>query len=168
VEVAPTLLPYFDSSLQKSLYPGIWTATTFSLESYRLPTNTADIIELRELSQQEYGFFPRQFKGEIIHHAPPINFMGRPWTFMVSSVHEKLYKWAESLEVSIDEDFETIGNEVVEYCIRWLGATTEEKQGYLFWDTIDGNVILQLASVNALHDISILVPSREIRKLDKL
>lgn len=168
VIVSPHMLPYFDGSFYKSLYPAIWTARTFSLEQYRLPNKTTDIKELREMSQQEYVFFPRQFEGEVIYNATPINFMGRQWKFMVSSVRGKIYKWAASLEVGRDEDYDAIGNEVVKYCIRWLGATTEEKQGYLFWDTPDGNVILQLTNMAKWFDISIFVTSRKIRSLKKL
>lgn len=166
--VTPNFLPYFDGSVLKSQYPAIWTARTFSFEQNRLPDKTTDIEELKELSQQEYGFFPRQFKGEIIYHATPINFLGLQWTLMVSSVYDKIYKWAASLEVNRDEDVDSIANEAIEYCIRWLGATTEEKLGYLFWDTSDGNVILQLTNMNEWFDISIFVTSREIRGLAKL
>jgi hypothetical protein len=162
------MLPYFDSTFQQSQYPPIWAATTFSFEHYRLPTKTTDIKEVRKLSPQEYAFFHRQFKGEVIYDATPINFMGRQWKFMVSSVQGSIYKWAASLEVAKDEDFDSIGNEVIEYCVRWLGATTEEKLGYLFWDTSDGNVILQLTNMKDWFDISIFVTSREIRGLAKL
>ena len=109
-----------------------------------------------------------QIKGEVIYHATPINFMGRQWEFMVSSVQGRIYKWAASLEVGRDEDFDSIANEVIEYCIRWLGATTEEKIGYLFWDTSDGNAVLQLTKMDDCFDISIFVTSSEISGLDKL
>lgn len=165
---SPHIFPYFDGAFQQSQYPPIWTATTFSFEEYRLPTKTTDIKELKEISQQEYSYFSRQFKGESIHHATPIRFLGHEWTFMVSSVNGKIYKWAASLEVGKDEDVDSIGNEVIEYCVRWLGATTEERIGYLFWDTPDGNVILQLTNMNEWFDISIFVTSREIRSLDRL
>ncbi len=168
VTTSPHMFGYFDSTLQQSLYFPIWTATTFSFENYRLPTKTTDIKELRELSPQEYAFFPRRFKGEVIYNASPINFMGRQWKFMVSSIAGRIYKWAASLEVGRDEDYDSIGNEVNEYCVRWLGATSEEKMGYLFWDTSDGNVILQLTNMGDWFDISIFITSREIRGLEKL
>jgi hypothetical protein len=168
VAASPHLFPYFDSAFLQSQYSPIWTATRFSFDQNGLPAKTTDLKELKELSQQEYSFFPRQFKGEIIYHSTPINFLGRRWSFMVSSVNGKLYKWAASLEVGRDEDVDSIGNEVIEYCVRWLGATTEEKLGYLFWDTSDGNVILQLTDMNDWLDISIFITSREIRGLDKL
>jgi len=87
---------------------------------------------------------------------------------MASSVNGKIYKWAASLEVGRDEDVDSIGNEVIDYCIRWLGATTEEKLGYLYWDLSDGNVILQLMNMNEWFDISIFITSREISSLIKL
>lgn len=76
VTAAPNMLPYFDSTFQQSQYPAMWTATTFCFENYRLPDKVTDIKELKEMSQQEYAFFPRQLKGEVIYNATPINFMG--------------------------------------------------------------------------------------------
>jgi hypothetical protein len=166
--ISPNMLSYFDGSFQKSQYPAIWTARTFSFEQNRLPVKTAEINELKELLPQEYGFFPRQFKGEIIYHATPLNFLGHRWTFMVSSVQDKIYEWAASLEVGRGEDVDSIANEIIDYCVRWLGATTEEKVGYLYWDTSDGNVILQLTNMKEWFVISIFVTSREIRNLAKL
>ena len=168
LNVSPNMLPYFDNSIQKSHYPALRTATTFSFDQYRLPDTTSTLKDLREISQQEYGFITRQFKGEIIYHVTPINFMGRKWKFMVSSVQNMIYKWAISLEVGLDENPDAVANEVMEYCIRWLGATTAEKSGYLFWDTSDGNVILQLSNMTTWFDISIFITSREIRNLQKL
>jgi len=168
VTTSPHIFPYFDNTFLQSHYPPIWTAKTFSFEDHRLPAETADIKEVKEISQQEYDYFSRQFKGETIYHATPLNFLGRQWSFMVSSVHGKIYKWAASLEVRRGEDVDSIVNEVIEYCIRWLGATTDEKLGYLFWDSSDGNVILQLTNMNEWFDISIFVTSREIRSLAKL
>ena len=94
--------------------------------------------------------------------------MRRRWKFIVSLVQGRIYKWAASLEVGRDEDPDSTANEVIGYCVRWLGATTEEKEGYLFWDTSDGNVILQLTNMSDWFDISIFVTSREIRDLNKL
>ena len=168
VTTSPHIYPYFDNTFLQSQYPPIWTATIFSFEDFRLPAKIADIKEVKEISQQEYDHFSRQFKGEIIYHATPISFLGRQWSFMVSSVNGKIYKWAASLEVGRGEDFDSIGNEVIDYCIRWLGVTTEEKLGYLFWDSSDGNVILQLTNMNEWFDISIFVTSHEIRGLSKL
>jgi len=165
---SPDLLPYFDGAFQRSLYPAIRAARGFSFEQNRLPDKATDVKELNELSEQEYAFFPRQFKGEIIYHAAPIRFLGREWALMIPSVHNKVYKWAASVEVGKYEDVDSIANEVIEYCIRSLGATTEERAGYLFWDTPDGNVILQLTNAQDWFDISIFVTSREIRGLDRL
>jgi hypothetical protein len=88
---------------------------------------------------------------------------------MVSSVHGKIRKWAASLEVGIGEDYDSIRNEFIQYCIRWLGATTTRgKQRYLFLDTSEGNLILQLTNMADWFDISIFVSSRENRSLNKL
>jgi len=167
VTTSPRMFLFFDS--QYSFHrPAIWTATTFRFENYGLPFKTTDIKELRELSQQEYTFFPRFFKGEIIYHVTPIRFLCREWELMVSAVQGKIYKWAASLEVKRDEDYNSIGNEVIEYCIAWLGEPTEEKLGYFFWNTPDGNVILQLKNMVDWYDISIFITSGEISKLEKL
>jgi hypothetical protein len=156
---------YFDNSTLRYLYSPICTATTFSFDDYRLPNTTSDIKDLKELSQQEYTIFPRRFKGESIYHATPIRFMGRQWDFMIASVHGKIYKWAVSLKSGLNEDSEVIANKIIDYCIRWLGATTEENDGHLLWDTSDGNVVLQLTKMDHASDISIFITSREIRSL---
>lgn len=166
--VAPNMFPYFEESFQKSLYPATLTASTFSLEHYRLQSKLDDIKELREFSQKEYVLIPRQFKNEVIYNAPPINFLGREWKCVVSSVHGIIYRWEASLEVRRDEDADSICNEVIKFCIRWLGATTDEIFGYLFWDISDGNVSLQLVDMDDWLNIIIRAISRETCDLIKI
>jgi hypothetical protein len=169
VELYPSMFHCFDITSQQTLFAPIWTAKTFSLEGkYRLINNTSGIGELTELSQEEYEDIPRQVKGEIIYNAPPINFMGRQWEFVVSSIHGKICKWAAGCEVEKDENIESIGNDVIDYCVQWLGATTEEKIGHLYWDTEDGDVNLLLRNMTDFFYISIVVTSREFRSFERL
>jgi len=162
------MLPFFEESFQKSLYPAISTASTFSVGRCSLLTRISDIRILRELSQQEYVLFPKECKDEVIYHAMPVHFAGRKWKVMVSSVHGRVYKWHAHNNVGMDEDQDAIAGKVTRFCTGCLGATTEELSGFLFWDTGDGNVILQLARTDDLSEIVIVAISGEIRKLKKL
>jgi len=144
------------------------TATSFSLGGCSLESRPRDISILKELTSQEYMIFPRQFNGEVIYHAQAFDFLGRQWQLMISVVKEKLYKWAASLELEIDEDGKEWRHDVFQYCERFLGSPTQENQGVFLWDTPDGNVILQFTQTDELDDISIFATSREIRKLERL
>jgi len=148
--------------------PALRTATEFSVGNCCLQSNTEEVTLLRQLTGDEYAFFQRQFKGEVIYHAKPIDLLGREWTFTVSVVKGKLYKWAASLELGADEDVARWGHDVFQYCECFLGSPTDEKEGVFFWDTPDGNVILQLIRANDLVDVSIFATSREVRNLERL
>jgi len=168
--VAPEMFDYFLGCCPGGALHRIAlrTVANFSIGDYSLETNGADIQGLSELSSQEYAFFPRQFKGEVIYNTAPVEFLGCKWQFMVSLVEGKIIKWAASLELGKDDDIEEIGNNVFQYCEQFLGSPTQETYGSSFWDTSDGNVILQLSQVKNLFDISIFATSRVVRELKKL
>ena len=146
---------------------GLFTALNFYVGGYNLKSGSADLQDLRELSEQEYLFFPRFFKGEVIYHVSPIVFLERQWEFMVSLVSGRIIKWAASFD-SPKNEFAEIAHAVFQHCERLLGSPTDEKQGWFFWDKPDGNVILQFAQGADLLDISIFATSQEIRSLRKL
>ncbi|MGD1020580.1 MAG: hypothetical protein ABSA12_14800 [Verrucomicrobiia bacterium] len=166
VAVEPTCFKYFSGccpggALHKT---GSLTVMDFYVGCYSLETNIADLHILSELSSQEYEFFPRVFKGEVIYHAVPVELLGRKWEFMVSLVNGRIIKWAASLELRENEVAEMVQS-TFQHCEWSLGSPTEEKQGWFFWDKSDGNVILQVAQLADVFDISIFATSREIRKL---
>lgn len=167
LEAAPNMLPFFEESFQKSLYPAISTASTFSVGRCSLLNRISDIRILRELSQQEYVLFPKEFKDEVVYNALPVHFAGRKWKVMVSSVCGRIYKWLARNKVGIDEDLDVIVGKVTRFCIGCLGATTEELKGFLFWDTEDGSVILQLTRTDDFFEMVIVAISSEIHRLKK-
>ena len=170
VEITPTIFDYFLGCCPAGALhrPVLRKAATFSLGKYCLKNNRDNFTGLTEINDLQSAFFPRQFRGEVIYNTDPISFLGRQWTFMISSVGKRIYKWAASLDVGTSEDFGQIGYEVFAYCEQWLSTPTQEKQGFCYWDTSDGNVILQLTQSPQLGDISIFVTSRKIRNLEKL
>jgi hypothetical protein len=87
---------------------------------------------------------------------------------MISSVEDILYKWSASLDLARDDDVEKWGHDVFQFCEQLLGSPSQEEQGRYFWDTSDGNVILQLTQASGVIDISIFATSREIRNLEQL
>jgi len=168
LEVAPNMFPYFEESFQKLLFPAISTASSFSLEQFRLQDELSGLRELRELSREEYVMFPRQFRDEAIYSVKPVHFMGRRWKFIVSSVHGTVFRWEAILELGRDEAPALIGSEVIRHCIHSLGATTEEISGYLFWDTPDGSVTLQFMDMDDFIRISIVALSCKTSNFTRL
>jgi len=169
VTAEPTFLTFFSGCCPGGalLKSGASTVKDFSIGGFSLENNSADLQDLRELSSQEYEFFPRVFKGEVIYHAAPIGFLGRKWELMVSLVNGRIIKWAASLELTADEATEIMRSAFQIGELR-LGSPTAEKQGWFFWDKLDGNVILQVTQVAELFDISFFVTSREIRGLSPI
>ena len=142
-------------------------ATGFHLGGYSLESDPAELENPSELTNHEYQFFPRAFKGEAIYRTAPVIFIGEQWQFMVSLVDGKIIKWAASLEVG-EDDVEEKAQSAFQLCEIQLGSTTQEKQGWFFWDKSDGNVILQVDQAAGVFDISIFATSRETRNLEQL
>jgi hypothetical protein len=170
VDAAPLMFRYFEAccpggALQKI---PLRTATTFSIGDLSLETPASQLRGLRELSSQDYVFSPRQFNGEVIYRTQPIQFLGRQWQVMVSTVEDRLYKWSASLELARHDDIGQWGHDVFQHCERFLGSPGQEEQGRYFWDTPDGNVMLQVAQAGDMIDMSIFVTSREVRNLRQL
>lgn len=169
VAADPRIFAYFSGCCPGgALYKkGSSGAMDFCIGGYSLETKIADLPDLRELSSQEYEFYPRVFKGEVICHAAPISFAGRKWQFMVSLVDGRIIKWVASLELTKDEVADEV-HSALQWCELRIGSPTDEKQGWFFWNKSDGNVILQVAQAADLFDLSIFATSRKIRRLRKL
>ena len=170
VAISPLLYEYFlgccpGGALHKV---GFRTSMNFRFGEYSLQAETSQINLLSELSDDEYGFFPRKFKEETIYHAAPTHFLGREWTVMVSIVQEKMIKWAASLELGTRDDVAQMEESTFQHCEQSLGSPTEEQQGLFCWDTPDGNVILQSAQVEQFFDISVFATSRAVRVLRQI
>jgi hypothetical protein len=73
---------------------------SFPVGGYALNMMLKEGPPLREVSPAEYEVMPRQFVGERIYHAPPIQFIGKPWNLTLGAVQGRLYKIAPSCELS--------------------------------------------------------------------
>jgi len=164
-EYAPMIFDYFQGSCPGGhLYrEGIMTATSFTLGEYSLDMSPASLGSLTELSEREYMHFPRQFRGESIYHAPPIDFLGHCWAMIIGIVDGNIYKLAASIQLDDQQHALDIIQLAFKTCEVQLGTPTEEKQGLFMWDTVDGNVILQTASIMGTVAVNIYATSSSIR-----
>ena len=142
---------------------GTKTAMSFSLSEYSLEMSPASLGNLTELAEAEYLHFPRQLRGEAIYHASPAEFLGHRWDMMIGMVDGKLHKMGASVEINDKRQGVELIQVAFKACEIQLGTPTEEKQGIFMWDTTDGNVILQTASIIGTVAINIYATSSNIR-----
>jgi hypothetical protein len=164
-EYAPMIFEYFQGSCPGGHLhrAGINTATSFSLDDYSVDMPAASLRDLTELTEEEYLHFPRQLRGEAIYHAPPADFLGHRWDMMIGMVDGEVYKFGASLEIDNQREAVEVIQAAFKACEVQLGTPTEEKQGVFVWDTADGNVILQTASIMGTVAVNIYATSRAIR-----
>jgi hypothetical protein len=164
-EYAPMIFEYFQGSCPGGhLYRiGIATVKSFELGGYSLEMHPSSLGNLTELTEGEYLHFPRQLRGEAIYHAPPTEFLGYRWDMMIGMVDGEIYKLGASVEVDDQEQAVELIQSVFKACEVQLGTPTQEEQGLFVWDTNDGNVILQTASVTGTVAINIYATSKDIR-----
>jgi len=162
-EYAPQIFEYFVGSCPGGqLYKtGIKTAMSFTLGDYSLDMSSAMLNNLIELTDQEYEYFPRQFIGEKIFHAPQTDFLDHSWGIMIGIVDGKPYKLSANLELDDQQKAMEIMQSAFKVCENQLGTPTEEKQCLFVWDTIDGNIILQIAHIMGTLAINIYVTSNK-------
>lgn len=164
-EYAPMIFEYFQGSCPSGHLhrAGIKTAMSFSLCDYSLDMPLVSLGDLTELTEGEYIHFPRQLRGEAIYHAPNIDYLGHHWDIMIGMVDGEVYKLGASLEIEDQRQALEVIQAAFKACEFQLGTPTEEKQGLFVWDTTDGNVILQTASITGTVAINIYATSRNIR-----
>ena len=110
----------------------------------------------------------RFFKGEKNYNAPSVNFLGRPWQLMLSTVHGQICKIAINISLGNNLEANTIALEALQYCKERLGSPTEQKTGLFVWDTKDGNVVLQTTEGAEGFLIAVYLTSSAIRKFELL
>jgi hypothetical protein len=164
-EYAPMIFEYFQGSCPGGhLYRiGIAAAKSFELGEYSLEMQPSSLGNLTELTEGEYLAFPRQLRGEAIYHAPPTEFLEYRWDMMIGMVDGEIYKLAASVELDDQQQAVELIQTAFKTCEVQLGTPTQEEQGLFMWDTNDGNVILQTASVTGTVAINIYVTSKIIR-----
>ena len=125
------------------LQPKSSVLNNFDFGKFKLDEKLDDLTGLVEFSPEKYAIMIRRFKGEKNYDAPPINFLGRPWQLMLSTVHGRICKVAIDICLSNEREATPIATEALQYCKERLGSPTEQKTGLFVWDTKDGNVVLQ-------------------------
>jgi hypothetical protein len=164
-EAASMIFEYFQGSCPGGHLhrAGSKTAMSFSLGNYSLDMPLASLGDLTELTEEEYVHFPRQFRGEAIYHAQCANFVGHHWDMMIGMINKEVYKFGASLEINDQRQAVEVIQAAFKACEVQLGTPTEEKQGLFAWDTPDGNVILQTASIMGSVAVNIYATSRAVR-----
>lgn len=169
-DYAPMIFEYFRECCPGGRFHriGIKTAMSFNLGDYSLDMPLASFGKLIELTEREYVHFPRQLPGEAIYHAPPTEFLGYRWDMMIGMVNEEVYKLGASLDIEDQWQAHDLIQSALKACEVQLGTPSEEKQGFFVWDTADGNVILQTASIMGTVAVNIYVTSRDIIRKTRL
>ncbi len=114
---------------------------SFPIGEYKLDARV-DVTGLTEFSAVEYAVMGRQFEGEKNYNAPSVTFLNREWKMQLGTVNGEIYKIAPFLEFQDRKDAELVMKEMLSYCTERMGKASKEK-GLIFWDTADGNVVLQ-------------------------
>jgi hypothetical protein len=139
-----------------------------AIGGYRIDTPVSGSHQLVELTVEEYKFFARIFKNEKTYKAPPAEFLGRSWNVMLGTVAGRVWKVAAFVELDNIAEARRLTDDVMRYCISHLGKPTEERPGLITWDTRDGNVILQTASVMGTGAINLFVTSSAASAFERL
>ena len=138
----------------------------FDFGKFKLDKKLDDLTGLVEFSPAKYAVMMRRFKGEKNYDAPPVNFLGRPWQLMISTVHGQICKIAANISLSNEREATPIATEALQYCKERLGSPSEQETGLFIWDTKDGNVVLHTAEGVEGFLSAIYLTSGAIRKFE--
>ncbi len=166
---AVALAKYGDQFVeQEKTRPSISILNSFDFGKFKLDEKLDDLTGLVEFSPEKYALMIRRFKGEKNYEASPINFFGRPWQLMLSTVHGQICKIAVNISLSNELEATPIATEALQFCKERLGSPTEQKTGLFVWDTKDGNVVLQTTEGAEGFLIAIYLTSSAIPKFELL
>jgi hypothetical protein len=98
----------------------------FDLGAYKLDNKIADFAGLVEFSPLEYAAIKRTFKSEKIYNAPSVDFLGRSWQLMLSTVNGQIWKIAVLISRSNEQEAAPIAIQAHQYCEQVLGSPSEE------------------------------------------
>lgn len=140
----------------------------FDLGAYKLNDTISDFTGLVEFSPLEYEAIKRKFKGEKNYNAPPVNFLGRSWRLMLSTVHGKIRKIAALTTLPNEQAATPVAMQAHQYCKERLGSPSEQTTGLVIWDTKDGNVVMQTTEGVDEFGIAIVLTSASVRQLEPL
>jgi hypothetical protein len=139
---------------------------TFPIGEYTLDA-IVDVTSLTEFSSVEYSVMGREFEGEKNYNAPPVAFLNREWKLQLGTVNGKIYKIAPFLEFENRQDADLVTKATLAYCIERMGKASE-KGDLIFWDTIDGNVVLQPIYKAGLFGVGLYITSHSVRNFKRI
>jgi hypothetical protein len=138
---------------------------SFPIGIYELNVSTNNLKDLVEFSDSEYASIPRKFVNGKNYNAPPINFLNRQWSMQIGAVSDKIYKIHPYLLVNNKDKANLLANETIHFCIKEIGQPSEQKGGFIIWDTSDGNVIIQTDELSEGWLVSLFITSSEVRNI---
>ena len=140
---------------------------SFPIGPYVLNMNATGLSGLRELSEQEYRVFPKEFQGEKIYHGPPVEFLSLTWDTMLGVVNGTVYKIAPSFQTYEKNEANNAAMAALAYCSSQLGEPASQRTGFFVWDTVDGNIILQTAETHEGLSVNLFLTSSSIKGLPR-
>jgi hypothetical protein len=139
---------------------------SISIGEYKLDA-LVDANGMTEFSAVEYGVMGQNFKGEKNYNAPPVIFLNREWKLQLGTVNGKIYKIAPFLEREDRKDADLMTTETLAYCNERMGEVSKTKDGLMFWDTTDGNVVLQPIYAAGPLCVSLFITSISVRNFKR-
>lgn len=144
------------------------SAFAFPIGPYTLDSRVDSYRGFVELSEYEYRAMPKQFRGEKIYKVPEVEFLGRRWKLMLGIVGDTIYKIAPYLEFDSRLHAQAVAEDLLVYCTSRLGPPTTSEPGLFLWDTLDGNVLLQMADVFGRYALNLFETSNAARTFQRV
>jgi hypothetical protein len=134
---------YKDRSKKFDLPPTPPHLGDFTIGQYKLNGSIHGISGLIQFSTAEHEAIGRQLAGEVIYHAPPVEFQGQAWSVVLQTIDGQICKIAlYRIEPTNSKACQT-ASETLQFWTEHFKVPAEQKVGRFFWGATDGNVVLQ-------------------------
>jgi len=136
-----------------------------SIGPYHLNMNTAEISKLVELSPAELKGFERgmEFKGERLYHVPPGRFAGSSWDVILGAVDNRVYKISALLVLDYREQQHHVWQNLKTLLDSQFGLPETPVPNVIIWDTLDGNVVMNLGDTDGKYAVVLTTTSSAVR-----
>ena len=142
-----------------------------NIENYYLNMPVKEMFDLAELSLEEYKTYEsvgikKIFKDEKIYNGKDINFIGAVWNTLIGATEGRAYKISLQHITSDKDDADKIFKLAYDYLFKEMGKHSEYNPSTkrYFWDTNEGNVILDQPCGMGIHSVQLFLTSSIIRK----
>ena len=139
---------------------------SLSIGEYKLDA-IVDVNGMTEFSAVEYAFMGQEFEGEKNYNAPTVTFLNREWKLQLGTVNGKIYKIAPFLECEDRKNADLMTKETLAHCTAEMGKASKTQKGLIFWDTTDGNVVLQPIGPAGPLCVSLFITSNSVRNFKR-